>query len=81
MTAVEQVLARGGDTYVITDHNIPVALPSSRLLQLQLPDDLPVYLIPLLYTIPAQLLAYYTAVFKGTNVDKPRNLAKSVTVE
>ena len=36
---------------------------------------------PILYTIPVQLLAYYTAVLKGTDVDQPRNLAKSVTVE
>jgi glucosamine--fructose-6-phosphate aminotransferase (isomerizing) len=37
--------------------------------------------LPLLYSIPVQLLAYYTAVAKGTDVDQPRNLAKSVTVE
>jgi glucosamine--fructose-6-phosphate aminotransferase (isomerizing) len=36
---------------------------------------------PILYTVPVQLLAYYTAVAKGTDVDQPRNLAKSVTVE
>ena len=38
-------------------------------------------LAPILYAIPAQLLAYHTAVYKGTDVDQPRNLAKSVTVE
>ena len=39
------------------------------------------FVAPLLYTIPVQLLAYHTAVLKGTDVDQPRNLAKSVTVE
>jgi glucosamine--fructose-6-phosphate aminotransferase (isomerizing) len=39
------------------------------------------FLAPILYAVPAQLLAYYTAVAKGTDVDQPRNLAKSVTVE
>ncbi|MEQ1890655.1 MAG: hypothetical protein ABL951_16000 [Alphaproteobacteria bacterium] len=39
------------------------------------------FLSPIMYAIPIQLLAYHTAVFKGTDVDQPRNLAKSVTVE
>ena len=43
--------------------------------------DIPDALAPILYAIPAQLLAYHTAVAKGTDVDQPRNLAKSVTVE
>jgi len=43
--------------------------------------EVPEMLAPIVYTIPLQLLSYYTAVFKGTDVDKPRNLAKSVTVE
>lgn len=81
LSSVEQVLARNGDTYVIADSSIPLDLPDDRKLVLALPHDLPGYLVPLLFTIPVQLLAYYTAVFKGTNVDKPRNLAKSVTVE
>lgn len=41
----------------------------------------PAILLPLVFTVPLQLLAYYTAVAKGTDVDQPRNLAKSVTVE
>ena len=45
-----------------------------------LPDTDPM-LAPILYALPAQLLAYHTAVAKGTDVDQPRNLAKSVTVE
>ena len=43
--------------------------------------DVAHYLLPIIYTVPLQLLAYHTAIIKGTDVDKPRNLAKSVTVE
>ena len=43
--------------------------------------DLPPLFAPILYALPAQLLAYHTAIAKGTDVDQPRNLAKSVTVE
>ena len=43
--------------------------------------EVPALFAPILYALPAQLLAYYTAVAKGTDVDQPRNLAKSVTVE
>jgi glucosamine--fructose-6-phosphate aminotransferase (isomerizing) len=43
--------------------------------------DVPEFIAPMVYALPIQLLAYYTAVFMGTDVDQPRNLAKSVTVE
>ena len=43
--------------------------------------EMPVSLVPVLYSIPLQLLAYHVAVMRGTDVDQPRNLAKSVTVE
>ena len=43
--------------------------------------DMPAILTPLVYALPIQMLAYHTAVFMGTDVDQPRNLAKSVTVE
>jgi glucosamine--fructose-6-phosphate aminotransferase (isomerizing) len=43
--------------------------------------NVPDFLAPILYAVPAQLLAYHTAIAKGTDVDQPRNLAKSVTVE
>lgn len=43
--------------------------------------DCPLYVSPILYALPVQLLAYYVAVAKGTDVDQPRNLAKAVTVE
>ncbi len=80
LTNVEQVVARGGRVIAVTD-----APGRERL------DDLASHVIevpaahsfvsPLLCTIPVQLLAYHTAVLKGTDVDQPRNLAKSVTVE
>ena len=43
--------------------------------------DVPEFIAPMVYALPVQLLAYHTAVFMGTDVDQPRNLAKSVTVE
>ena len=43
--------------------------------------DIPEFIAPIMYSLPMQLLAYHTAVLKGTDVDQPRNLAKSVTVE
>lgn len=79
--AVQQVLARNGDVYIISDNPITNTLGKDKVFNLSLPQDIPVYLIPILFTIPLQMLAYYTALFKGTNIDKPRNLAKSVTVE
>jgi len=67
---VEEVMARGGRVVMISD-----AAGVARLA-----DRLP-FVAPLLYAIPIQLLAYHVAVLKGTDVDQPRNLAKSVTVE
>ena len=74
---MEEVAARGGKIVLITDDtetqhktfhtiNVPAAHP---------------FISPLLYSVPVQLLAYHAAVFIGTDVDQPRNLAKSVTVE
>ncbi len=81
MSNLQEVKARGGKLYVLTDqvhlfHQEAfsdahiIAMPSIHAL-----------LSPILYTIPLQLLAYHVAVLKGTDVDQPRNLAKSVTVE
>ena len=56
------------------------AVGAARWETLTLPEA-PALLAPILYAIPAQLLAYHTAIAKGTDVDQPRNLAKSVTVE
>jgi glucosamine--fructose-6-phosphate aminotransferase (isomerizing) len=76
----EQVKARGGKLVLMTDSAGAARLGSQAVATITLPTVDPV-VTPILYTVPAQLLAYYTAVAKGTDVDQPRNLAKSVTVE
>jgi glucosamine--fructose-6-phosphate aminotransferase (isomerizing) len=77
---VQEVLARQGQVYLFTDHPDELAEQCYTTVDLGL-KQVPDYLAPILYTIPLQLLAYHTAIAKGTDVDKPRNLAKSVTVE
>lgn len=76
---LEEVRARGGRLYVFADFHVPLA-EAQDLTVIRLPetDDL---IDPIVFTIPLQLLAYHVAVLKGTDVDQPRNLAKSVTVE
>ncbi|MBS0521203.1 MAG: glutamine--fructose-6-phosphate transaminase (isomerizing) [Proteobacteria bacterium] len=76
----EQVKARGGKLILITDAAGAARLANQAVATVVLPVVDPV-VAPILYTVPAQLLAYHTAVAKGTDVDQPRNLAKSVTVE
>ena len=76
----EQVKARGGKLVLISDPAGVARLGSQAMASVTLPPIDPV-VAPILYTIPVQMLAYYTAVAKGTDVDQPRNLAKSVTVE
>jgi glucosamine--fructose-6-phosphate aminotransferase (isomerizing) len=76
----EQVKARGGKLVLISDAAGVARLGAQAAASISLPAVDPV-VAPILYTIPVQLLAYYTAVAKGTDVDQPRNLAKSVTVE
>ena len=76
----EQVKARGGKLVLLSDAAGAARLGAQAVATLTLPAVDPV-VAPILYTIPVQLLAYYTAVAKGTDVDQPRNLAKSVTVE
>ena len=76
----EQVKARGGKLVLLSDAAGAARLGPHAVATLTLPSVDPV-VAPILYTIPVQLLAYYTAVAKGTDVDQPRNLAKSVTVE
>lgn len=76
----EQVKARGGKLVLLSDAAGVARLGPHAVASLTLPSVDPV-VAPILYTIPVQLLAYYTAVAKGTDVDQPRNLAKSVTVE
>ncbi len=77
---VEEVMARGGRVVMISD-KAGVARLGDRLADGIAVPECDAFVAPLLYTIPIQLLAYYTAVIKGTDVDQPRNLAKSVTVE
>ena len=77
---IQEVKARGGKVIIITDNNGAkqarkqsdqvIILPNTNLLT-----------SPILYSLPVQLIAYYLAVLLGTDVDQPRNLAKSVTVE
>jgi glucosamine--fructose-6-phosphate aminotransferase (isomerizing) len=76
---LQEVRARGGELYVFADANTHIR-EAAGIHIMQMPEHAG-YLSPILHTIPLQLLAYYVALQKGTDVDKPRNLAKSVTVE
>ena len=78
---IEEVAARGGILYVFKGRDIDFGdNDSSNIRCIDVPevDDL---IAPIVYTVPLQLLAYHVAIIKGTDVDQPRNLAKSVTVE
>ncbi|GAB3287145.1 glutamine--fructose-6-phosphate transaminase (isomerizing) [Pseudidiomarina andamanensis] len=76
---VEEVRARGGIMYVFADKDAHFKGDDSmRVINVTHCDEL---IAPIVYTIPLQLLSYFVAIIKGTDVDQPRNLAKSVTVE
>jgi glucosamine--fructose-6-phosphate aminotransferase (isomerizing) len=76
---LQEVRARGGELFVFADEGVALtAADNLRVLHVPAVDEL---LAPIVYTIPLQLLSYHVAVLKGTDVDQPRNLAKSVTVE
>jgi glucosamine--fructose-6-phosphate aminotransferase (isomerizing) len=77
---LQEVAARGGRIILITDKEGAKTLEAAAEKIIILPDC-DAFVAPILYTIPIQLLAYHIAVLKGTDVDQPRNLAKSVTVE
>ena len=77
---MEEIMARGGKVVLISDAKGIAALGEKAVASIELPDVHP-FVAPILYAIPVQLLAYHVAVHKGTDVDQPRNLAKSVTVE
>ncbi|PJI92300.1 glucosamine--fructose-6-phosphate aminotransferase (isomerizing) [Yoonia maricola] len=77
---MQEVMARGGKVLLITDQKGADEAGEGVWDTIIMPEIDP-FLAPILYAIPAQLLAYHTAVAKGTDVDQPRNLAKSVTVE
>ena len=77
---MQEVMARGGRVVLVTDRAGAEEAGDGTTAIITMPE-IPDLLAPILYAIPAQLLAYHTAVAKGTDVDQPRNLAKSVTVE
>ena len=77
---MQEVMARDGKVILITDAAGAAEAGDEAWITIVMPTA-PAALTPILYAIPAQLLAYHTAVAKGTDVDQPRNLAKSVTVE
>ena len=77
---LQEVVARGGQVIFLSDAKGVAKLGSLAAATIALPEVDP-FVAPILYAIPVQLLAYHTAVLKQTDVDQPRNLAKSVTVE
>ena len=81
MSNLQEVRARGGMLYLFTDKPQVFAQDAFANSYIISMPTLHSYLTPIAYTIPLQLLAYHVAVLKGTDVDQPRNLAKSVTVE
>lgn len=77
---LQEVRARGGELYVFADPRVQFG-DRVGIHTMRMPAVIQDFQAPILYTIPLQLLAYHVAVLKGTDVDQPRNLAKSVTVE
>lgn len=77
---LQEVRARGGKLFVFADPDTGFT-PSPGMQVMAMPEHIEPLQAPLVYTIPLQLLAYHVAVLRGTDVDQPRNLAKSVTVE
>ena len=77
---LHEVVARGGKPILFADKKGIAKIGESAVFAIEMPEVDP-FVAPILYSIPVQLLAYHCAVLKGTDVDQPRNLAKSVTVE
>lgn len=75
---LHEVSARGGQLIVFADENQVWQANGARIIAVPSCGS---WIAPIVYTLPLQLLAYHVAVAKGTDVDQPRNLAKSVTVE
>ncbi|MET0067085.1 MAG: glutamine--fructose-6-phosphate transaminase (isomerizing) [Candidatus Thiodiazotropha sp.] len=75
---LQEVRARGGELFLFSDQKVKIGLDHFHNLTL---SDIYPSTAPIVYSVPLQLLAYHVAVLKGTDVDQPRNLAKSVTVE
>ncbi len=78
LSNLQEVRARGGELFLFSDRHVKIPLDRYQNLTL---DDICPGTAPIVYSVPLQLLAYHVAVLKGTDVDQPRNLAKSVTVE
>jgi glutamine---fructose-6-phosphate transaminase (isomerizing) len=78
LSNLQEVRARGGELFLFSDGTVKIELDRYRNLTL---SDINPTTAPIVYSVPLQLLAYHVAVLKGTDVDQPRNLAKSVTVE
>jgi glucosamine--fructose-6-phosphate aminotransferase (isomerizing) len=77
---LQEVRARGGQLFVFADPNVHFD-EGDGIFLMRMPTHIEDFQAPILYTIPLQLLSYHVAVLKGTDIDQPRNLAKSVTVE
>ncbi len=77
---IQEILARGGKVYLFADERLDVSDMGDNCHLIKIPA-VDAELAPILFAIPLQLFSYYVAVHKGTDVDQPRNLAKSVTVE
>ena len=77
---IQEVMARGGKVIMLSDKAGNARLDGNAVASVTMPT-VDAFVSPILYAIPVQLLAYHVAVIKGTDVDQPRNLAKSVTVE
>jgi glucosamine--fructose-6-phosphate aminotransferase (isomerizing) len=77
---LQEVKARGGKLYVFADPRVKIE-NNAGINVIKMPVLIEDFQAPIIYTVPLQLLAYYVAVLKGTDIDQPRNLAKSVTVE
>lgn len=80
LSNLKEIQARHGKLFVFHDQSLPMDIQQDNLITLAMPPTVHEF-TPLLYTIPLQLLAYYVAELKGNDIDQPRNLAKSVTVE
>jgi glucosamine--fructose-6-phosphate aminotransferase (isomerizing) len=78
LSNLQEIRARGGELFLFSDQTVSIELDHFHNLTL---SDIHPSTAPIVYSVPLQLLAYYVAVGKGTDVDQPRNLAKSVTVE
>ncbi|MBU28841.1 MAG: glutamine--fructose-6-phosphate transaminase (isomerizing) [Gammaproteobacteria bacterium] len=77
---LSEVKARGGQLFVFADFNVATTESAGEILECVIPETHPT-IAPIVFTLPLQMLAYHVAVLRGTDVDQPRNLAKSVTVE